>query len=204
MKPLALAILCCGATVAAQAAEPLTSSERHVKEAGSALQLGIPLGALAMTWLLDPAEGRAPGEAPGHLLLMGGSPRHDLLLAVGRTWVVTAGLKYAIDETRPNGEPRSFPSGHTSLAFSGAEFIRKEYGWSWGAPAYAAAGFVGWSRVYAHKHYWHDVAAGATLGVLANHDFWLRDDPRGALRLSAAAFESGRAVAPGLKLDWSR
>lgn len=202
MRYLPLLLLCVSGM--ASSAEPLTSSQRHVKTAGSILQVGIPLGALALTWVLDPADDPAAGEA-GHssVLLMGGTPRHDLLLAVGRTWAATVGLKYAINETRPNGEPRSFPSGHTSIAFTGAEFIRKEYGWRWAAPAYVAASFVGWSRVEAKKHYVHDVLAGAALGVLANHDFWLRRDSRGALRLSAATFESGRAMAPGLALTWT-
>jgi membrane-associated phospholipid phosphatase len=202
MRFLPLLLLC--VPVMALPAEPLTSSQRHAKTAGSILQVGIPLGALALTWVLDPAHDPAAGEA-GHssILLMGGTPRHDLLLAVGRTWAVTAGLKYSIKETRPNGEARSFPSGHASIAFTGAEFIRKEYGWRWAAPAYVAAGFVGWSRVEAKKHYVHDVLAGAVLGVLANHDFWLRQDAQGALRLSAATFESGGAVAPGLALTWA-
>src|SRR5262249_45710980 len=60
---------------------------------------------------------------------------------------VTYGLKYTVDETRPNGGSHSFPSGHTSVSFCGAEFIRKRYGWELGIPAYAAASFVAYSRV---------------------------------------------------------
>jgi membrane-associated phospholipid phosphatase len=203
MRSLPLLLLCVAG--AAGSAELLTPNQRHVKTAGSVLQVGIPAAALALTGLLDPAAGATTRESnPSSMLLMGGTPRHDLLLAVGRSWVVTAGLKYSIDETRPNGQSRSFPSGHTSIAFTGAEFIRKEYGWRWAAPAYIAAGFVGFSRVEAKKHYVHDVVTGAALGVLANHDFWLRQDSRGEVRLSTAAFESGRAVAPGLALTWTR
>ena len=69
----------------------------------------------------------------------------------------------AVEEDRPNGEEGSFPSAHTAITFAGAEFIRKEYGWAWGAPAYAAASFVGWSRVETDDHWWHDVAAGAAI-----------------------------------------
>jgi membrane-associated phospholipid phosphatase len=195
-------LLCVATAQAAHAAEPLTHGQRQVKNVGSVLQYVIPASALAMTWIADPSTAAGEGGRSS-LLLMGGSPRHDLLLALARNWVVTAGLKYSVDETRPNGESRSFPSGHTSLSFAGAEFIRKEYGWRWAAPAYIAAGFVGWSRVEAKKHYTHDVLAGAALGVLANHDFWLRRDAGGEVRLSAATFESGRALAPGLRLEWS-
>ncbi len=37
-------------------------------------------------------------------------------------------LKTWTDETRPNGDARSFPSGHTSLAFAMAHFMHKEFG----------------------------------------------------------------------------
>jgi len=55
---------------------------------------------------------------------------------------VTYGLKYAVDETRPNGGSQSFPSAHTAVSFSAAEFLRKRYGLEYGIPAYAAASFV--------------------------------------------------------------
>src|SRR5947207_10604187 len=47
---------------------------------------------------------------------------------------VTYGLKYAVNEKRPNGGTESFPSGHTSISFSAAEFMRKRYGWEYGMP----------------------------------------------------------------------
>jgi hypothetical protein len=203
--PSSVSALLCLLATAAGAAEPLSAGQRHARDIGTALKYVIPAGGLVLTAILDPADAASTPSAGHHpLLLMGGSPRHDLLLALGRNWVVTSGLKYAVDEDRPNGGSRSFPSGHTSMAFTGAEFIRKEYGWGWAAPAYVAAGFVGWSRVYAKKHYTHDVVAGAVLGVLANHDFWLPRTEGGSLRLSAATFQSGRALAPGLRLDWTR
>ena len=169
------------------AAEPLTHSERQIENAGSVLQYAIPAAGLLATYLLDP--GPEAGNGTGsHVLLMGGTPRHDLFLAIGRSWAVTAALKYSVDETRPDGGSRSFPSGHTSLAFTGAEFIRKEYGWGWGAPAYLFASFVGYSRVQADKHYTHDVLAGAAIGILANHDFWSRKTSVGYASLQPAVF----------------
>ena len=44
---------------------------------------------------------------------------------------VTYGLKYTVSETRPNGGQHSFPSGHSSLSFTSAEFIRERYGWNY-------------------------------------------------------------------------
>lgn len=84
---------------------------------------------------------------------------------------VTYGLKYAVDETRPNGGGHSFPSGHSSISFSAAEFIRKRYGWGYGIPAYAAASFVAYSRVESRQHYLHDVIVGAGIGIASSYIF---------------------------------
>jgi len=84
---------------------------------------------------------------------------------------VTYGLKYSIDEQRPNGRSHSFPSGHSSISFSSAEFMRKRYGWEYGIPAYAAASFVAYSRVEAREHYPRDVIAGASIGIVSSYIF---------------------------------
>lgn len=88
-------------------------------------------------------------------------------LAVG----VTYGLKYTINETRPNGGDHSFPSNHTSISFASAEFMRKRYGWEYGIPAYIAATFVAYSRVESEEHYTHDVIAAAAIGIASSYLF---------------------------------
>jgi membrane-associated phospholipid phosphatase len=84
---------------------------------------------------------------------------------------VTYGLKYAVSERRPNGGGQSFPSAHSSISFSSAEFLRKRYGWEYGLPAYAAASFVAYSRVESSEHHPHDVIAGAAIGILSSYIF---------------------------------
>lgn len=96
------------------------------------------------------------------------------------TTVLTAGtvygLKHLVRECRPFAVPcahgsadwDSFPSEHAAVAFAPAEFLRERYGWQYGLPAYAAAGFVGWSRVNADKHHWYDVAASAGISLFYN------------------------------------
>ncbi len=91
--------------------------------------------------------------------------------SVALTLGVTYSLKYAVDERRPNGGSQSFPSAHSSISFSAAEFMRKRYGWEYGIPAYAAASFVAYSRVEAREHYAHDVIAGAAIGILSSYLF---------------------------------
>jgi membrane-associated phospholipid phosphatase len=80
-------------------------------------------------------------------------------------------LKYTINERRPNGEDYSFPSAHGAISFSSAEFIRKRYGWEYGLPAYAAATFVGYTRIESKQHYFHDVLAGAAIGIASSYLF---------------------------------
>jgi membrane-associated phospholipid phosphatase len=87
---------------------------------------------------------------------------------------VTYGLKYSVDEKRPNGRRHSFPSGHSSISFSSAEFMRKRYGWEYGIPAYAAASFVAYSRVESREHHPHDVIAGASIGIVSSYIFTRR------------------------------
>ncbi len=91
--------------------------------------------------------------------------------------VITSGLKYAIDRPRPfktysdihpykyDGDP-SFPSGHTSYAFSVATILTLEYKkWYIAVPAYAWAATAGYSRLYLGEHYPSDVAVGAIVGA---------------------------------------
>lgn len=88
---------------------------------------------------------------------------------VGEIFLVTAatvgtayGLKHVVHEDRPDhSDMKSFPSDTSALAFAPAQTLWDRYGWTWGVPAYAAAAFVGYSRVDARKHHWWDVAASA-------------------------------------------
>jgi membrane-associated phospholipid phosphatase len=85
---------------------------------------------------------------------------------------VTYGLKLAVKAQRPDGsDSESFPSAHTSVAFTSAEYLRKRYGLEYGVPAYALASFVAYSRVEADKHYVRDVLAGAAIGIASSYLF---------------------------------
>jgi membrane-associated phospholipid phosphatase len=137
--------------------------------------------------VLNVALASAAGAATiGHRDVVGA---RQLAISLGVTWCVTLALKHAINETRPDGGSLSFPSGHSSSSFASAEFMRRRYGWKWGAPAYAVAAFVAYSRVESRMHYTHDVVAGAALGVASSfiftkpHQGWtaaVSGDTRGA------------------------
>ena len=51
----------------------------------------------------------------------------------GSMFILTQGFKSLVREQRPDGSNyRSFPSGHTAAAMTGAELIRQDYGWGGG------------------------------------------------------------------------
>ena len=60
------------------------------------------------------------------------------------------------------------------------------YGWEYGLPAYAAAGFVGYARVGAKRHHWYDVAASAGMAWIFSRLITTRYHP--SRRFQAAAY----------------
>lgn len=75
-------------------------------------------------------------------------------------------LKHFIHRCRPDGSNNhSFPSGHTTSAFSAAWFLQRQYGSKVGIPAFAVASYVGWTRVKTKHHWWTDVLVGAAIST---------------------------------------
>ncbi len=90
---------------------------------------------------------------------------------------ITFGLKYSIKRERPfityndiqnvvSEESPSFPSGHTTMAFSTATSISLMYPkWYVIAPAFIWASSVGYSRMHLGVHYPSDVVVGSMVGI---------------------------------------
>ncbi len=146
------------------------------------LAVGLPALAAGSAW------GQGDTEGVKQLTL-------TLATAMGTAEV----LKNTVHSTRPDGsDNKSFPSGHTAVAFAAVRFMDKRYGEQmtpytpW---LYAAAGMTGVARVQADKHRWRDVLAGGALG-------W------GSAQLWAQPVQGGRlSVLPtdkGLAMAWYR
>ncbi len=141
-----------------------SSGSKHEKwefileDTGDVLQFSLPLSAGIMTLIKKDYEGTK-----------------KLAFSYGTSLAVTYSLKYIVRRQRPEGRELydSFPSGHTTSAFSGASFIQRRYGWKYGKYAYLLAAIVGVSRMEGPDG-WHDiwdVLGGATVGIGSTYLF---------------------------------
>lgn len=126
--------------------------------------IGLPIGLIAGGLM----TGNRHSENTGSLLFIAHCINFGL----------TYGLKTAINRKRPyeslpdvhlpagKERTRSFPSGHTSAAFTSATMVSLSYPqWYVIVPAYIWAGMVGYSRMALGVHYPSDVLAGAIIGA---------------------------------------
>jgi len=144
-------LACLLATLVSSGPVRAEADDRALEKAADIGVVALPAAAAGVTaWHGDREGGWELGKA--------------LLSAVA----VTGGLKLSIRGKAPNGDNHAFPSGHTSVAFAGASYLQRRYGWEYGVPAYLAASFVGVSRVETDHHRVHDVLAGAAIGYLSN------------------------------------
>jgi len=136
---------------------------RFVSNSEIYVALGIPAGMAAAGLMKDDKE----------LLRNSCVTFGSAVIASGITII----LKYSINRDRPfvtypditkktNAGSPSFPSGHTSSAFSTATSLSLAYPkWYIIVPSYAWAGTVGYSRMHLGVHYPSDVLAGAVIGA---------------------------------------
>lgn len=139
------------------------SAFKIVTESVNPISLGLPVGLFI------------GGKATKNNEMVWNS--YEIASAFFITGVLTTGLKLSIARERPfvsypdditkytKAGSHSFPSGHTSMAFSTATSISLIYPkWYIIVPAYAWACSIGYSRMYLGVHYPSDVLVGALLG----------------------------------------
>lgn len=119
----------------------------------SILAVGLPAYAASVSYL--------KGDEQGLI---------QLVESEALTVVVVEVLKSSTSRTRPDGsDDKSFPSAHTAVSFSAAQYLYSRGGLEHGLPAYAVASYVGYARVDAKKHHWTDVIAGGAIGALTTY-----------------------------------
>ncbi len=91
--------------------------------------------------------------------------------------VVTITLKYSAQRERPDKSNNvSFPSGHSSDAFTTATSLTYAYGWKAAMIFYPIATYVALSRVADEKHWLSDITAGAFIGVWMGRSFYYESE----------------------------
>jgi len=123
------AICCLQATIYGQEMDPNANSthekwEYVLEDTGDVLQLALPAAGLITTIAKKDWKGTK-----------------QWALSYGTSLIVTHSLKRIVRKERPEGRNLydAFPSGHATSAFSGASFIQRRYGWTYGKWAYLGA-----------------------------------------------------------------
>ena len=125
---------------------------------------------VATVYLLNAAGIKGRHKILGRTIILGMS-------SILADQVVTF-LKHGTHQLRPDGSTyNSFPSGHTTTAFIGAEMMNQEFGWR--SPWYSVAGYTMAAgtavlRVMNNRHWLSDVLTGAGIGILTTKfSYWL-------------------------------
>lgn len=152
---------------------------------------------LGTVWGSVATLGAASGAAllAGHLaheptLFLTGA---EMARALAYSTVAVVALKLAVERTRPNGEPYSFPSGHSAAAFSVAPVLGARFGVYAAVPAYMLATLTAIGRVEDHKHFPSDVVFGAAIGLASG--FAVTESDAQAHRVSLVVRPEGIGLA---------
>ncbi|HEX3024391.1 MAG TPA: phosphatase PAP2 family protein, partial [Chitinophagaceae bacterium] len=143
---------------------PTNNTWRTLSSTSEPLSAAVPLGLVAYALITD-----------NHKLEI---KSYEIAGSLVVTAAITEGLKIIYNRARPYETypdiihpdsyetGHSFPSAHTSLAFSTAtSLMLTTKKWYIAVPAYAWATSVAYSRMYLGQHYPSDVIAGAVVGA---------------------------------------
>jgi membrane-associated phospholipid phosphatase len=171
-------------TVTSSAAAAAASTS-NIETAGKAVAIALPLVAVGIS--------------------LGHHEDWDGVAELGVSTATTLGIAYLIShvvrEQRPDhSDFHSLPSDTAALGYASADYLWARYGWQYGVPAYAAAMFVGYSRVDAKKHHWYDVAASSLIAYGVNYAIVTRYHENTQYRVYGSADPS--AIGIHFTMNW--
>ncbi len=172
-----------------QVREPVTRHkllEFGAVDIGDLYGNGAVLGVLSLgTWGF--------GQIAGHHELQKSGQMMAEALAID--FSLTTVIKFAVGRERPDhSDHRSFPSGHTSGAFTISTVLARRYGWRAALPLFALASATAYDRIEDRKHFLSDVVGAATLGIAAGF-FVSRPEQKSESKIVLAAGLSSIGIA---------
>ncbi|BAV09348.1 undecaprenyl-diphosphatase [Filimonas lacunae] len=136
-----------------------------ISSSAYAFGVGIPIGLTMAGQFSGDLELRNKGLRIAETVVMS-SVVTELLKRAARRNRPSYTYPELVKAYAPGNDVKSFPSGHTSLAFSTATSVSLEFKkWYITVPAFVWAGSVGYSRMYLGAHYPSDVLCGAIVGT---------------------------------------
>jgi membrane-associated phospholipid phosphatase len=173
---LAFALLACNSASA--------ETNTGLANIGTGVAIALPIAAAGISYWKDDWQGIG-----------------QLAFTTGATVGTALLLEQFVKEERPDmSDNRSFPSDTAALAFAPASYLWYRYGWEYGAPAYAAATFSGYTRVASENHHWWDVAASA--GIAWGYTFLFVRHWQRAYNLESAVQVTPRSALVSLSYRW--
>lgn len=118
-------------------------------------------------FLIRDAELRETGLMLTEALFLSGSITGILKTGIGRARPSAHEGNNDFDLFNPRASDHSFPSGHTTVAFTLASVLSERIDNPYATAAlYSLAGFTAFERIYEDAHWFSDVIAGAAIGTV--------------------------------------
>jgi membrane-associated phospholipid phosphatase len=177
---------------------------RSLSNAANAASLAgdplLHLGLAALTYggaiLADSSSWKETGEMMGEAVILADAASVVIKESSGRGRPDTTRSKGDFKPLGFNKDYDSLPSMHTSSSFALASVLAKTTeSLVMKTTYYAAATFVGYSRIYKNKHWASDVILGAALGELCGRVVTSYHAGKSKVTLAPQAYENGAGLA---------
>jgi membrane-associated phospholipid phosphatase len=165
--------------------------------------VGVAASVYVGAIIADSPKYKELGEMLGESVLLADATTFVLKQAIGRGRPSAANDKSSFRPFQFNSDYDSMPSMHTSSSFAIASVLAATSESKLAKLAYyAAATFVGFSRIYKDKHWASDIVLGAAVGELCGQVVTRYHVEQGGKRVSIVPMVTGDSVLLALHGNW--
>ena len=167
------------------------------------LHVGVAASVYIGAIIADSPKYKELGEMLGESVLLADATTFVLKQAIGRGRPFAAGEKDSFRPFQFKSDYDSMPSMHTSSSFAMASVLAStSESYLTKLSYYAAATFVGFSRIYKDKHWASDIVLGAAVGELCGRIVTRYHVEQGGRKFSIAPMATGNSVSLALYGNW--